>query len=43
MLITELWNRLAENKAYKKAHPNLVKELMGLEEKHKKEAIDQLL
>ena len=43
MLITEIWNRMAENKIYKKQHPTLVRELMAIDDKHKNEAITQLV
>ena len=43
ILITELWNRMAENKIYKKQFPTLVRELMAIDEKHKKLAIYQLV
>lgn len=43
VLITEIWNRMAENKTYKKQYPTLVRELMAIEDKHKNEAISQLV
>lgn len=43
VLITEIWNRMAENKIYKKQYPTLVRELMAIGDKHKNEAISQLV